>query len=196
MLVYCIKNSVNAKEYVGLTTRSLDCRWKQHVQESNKERSWEYKTPLGLAIKKYGKDAFDVFVIEECDSTESMKQAEIRLIEERKSHVSVGGYNVTKGGDGRFGTTWSQEIKDKIGAGNKGKIMSEDSKKKMRLAKQDKYLLGDHPKSVSILVNKTETYTSIKEFTNKYNLIYSSVVSLLTRNNGKAVYNNFLIERI
>jgi flagellar capping protein FliD len=74
--------------------------------------------------------------------------------------------------------------------------MSEESKKKMRLAKQDKYLLGDHPKSVSILVNKTETYTSIKEFTNKYNLIYSSVVSLLTRNNGKAVYNNFLIERI
>jgi ribose-phosphate pyrophosphokinase len=42
--------------------------------------------------------------------------------------------------------------------------LSEEAKQKMKLAKKDKYLLGDHPKAVSILVNKTETYTSIKEF--------------------------------
>jgi group I intron endonuclease len=196
MLVYCIKNSINGKEYVGLTTRSLEIRWKQHIQESNKEGSWEYKTPLGLAIKKYGKEAFDVFIVEKCDDLESTKQAEIRLIKERKSHVSAGGYNITKGGDGRFGTKWSQEIKDKISIGNKGKVMSDQSKEKMKLAKKDKYLLGDHPKAVTILVDKCKSFSSIKEFTNQYNLTYSTIVSLLSRNNGKVVYNNILIERI
>jgi group I intron endonuclease len=196
MLVYCIKNSINGKEYVGLTTRSLDVRWKQHVQESNKVGSWEYKTPLGSAIKKYGKEAFEVFVVEQFDNIESLKQAETRIIIERNTHVSCGGYNVTKGGDGRLGAILSQKTKNKISVGNKGKVMSEESKLKMSLAKQNKYCLGDHPKAACIMVNNTESFSSIREFTNKYNLTYSTIVSLLLRNKGKAVHNNLLIERI
>lgn len=34
MLVYCIKNKINDKEYIGLTKRPLESRWKQHVYES------------------------------------------------------------------------------------------------------------------------------------------------------------------
>jgi group I intron endonuclease len=196
MLIYCVKNKINGKEYIGLTTRSVDIRWKQHLYESNKVDSWEYKTPLGSAIKKYGKEGFDISTLKHCNSIEDMKQSEREIIETRKSHVSVGGYNVTKGGDGRFGTTWSQEIKDKIGAGNKGKIMSEEAKQKMRVAKQGIYDLGDSNSAVEILVNGTTKFSCIKEFADKYRLKYSSVVSSISRNGGKTTFKDFKIERI
>jgi group I intron endonuclease len=134
MLVYCIKNTVNNKEYIGLTTRTLEERWKQHIYESNKQDSWEWNTPLGNAIKKYGKDLFEVFVLEECSSETEMKQKEIQLIKERKSLASENGYNLSFGGDGRMGHKLSKETKEKIRLGNLGKIMSADARDKMSVA--------------------------------------------------------------
>lgn len=134
MIIYCIKNKVNQKEYVGLTKRPLEQRWKQHVQESNRENSWEWNTPLGNAIKKYGKDEFDVFILEHCESEEELKQKEILLIKERKSLVKFGGYNLTEGGDGRLGVKLSDETKRKIGIGNKGKTYTEETLHRMSVA--------------------------------------------------------------
>ena len=134
MLVYCIKNTVNNKEYIGLTTRTLEKRWKQHIYESNKQDSWEWNTPLGNAIKKYGKDSFQVFVLEHCNSIDEMKQKEIQLIKERKSLASENGYNLSFGGDGRLGYKLSEETKQKISQGNLGKVMSADARYKMSVA--------------------------------------------------------------
>ena len=134
MLVYCIKNTINNKEYIGLTTRTVEQRWKQHIRESNKEGSWEWNTPLGNAIKKYGKDSFQIFVLEECSSETELKQKEIQLIRERKSLASETGYNLTLGGDGRLGYKLSEETKRKIGESNLGKIMSNEAKEKMSIA--------------------------------------------------------------
>ena len=134
MLVYCIKNTVNNKEYIGLTTRTLEKRWKQHIYESNKQNSWEWNTPLGNAIKKYGKDSFQVFVLEECSSETELKQKEIQLIKERKSLASENGYNLSFGGDGRLGYKLSEETKQKISQGNLGKVMSDDAREKMSVA--------------------------------------------------------------
>jgi group I intron endonuclease len=134
MLVYCIKNTINNKEYIGLTTRTLEQRWKQHIYESNKQDSWEWNTPLGNAIKKYGKDSFEVFVLEECSSETEMKQKEIQLIRERKSLAFETGYNLTLGGDGRLGYKLSEETKRKIGEGNKGKTYTAESLEKMSVA--------------------------------------------------------------
>ena len=134
MLVYCIKNIINNKEYIGLTTRTLEERWKQHIYESNKKDSWEWNTPLGNAIKKYGKDSFQVFVLEECSSETELKQKEIQLIRERKSLATETGYNLTLGGDGRLGYKLSEETKRKIGEGNIGKVMSNEAKEKMSVA--------------------------------------------------------------
>lgn len=134
MNVYCIKNKINGKEYVGLTTRSLEKRWKQHIQESKKEGSWEWNTPLGNAIKKYGEDSFEVFVLEKCETQEDLKLKEKYFIEQRKSLAVFGGYNLTKGGDGRLGCKHSEETKKKIGLGNKGKTYSKESIERMKQA--------------------------------------------------------------
>jgi len=134
MLVYCIKNIINNKEYIGLTKRPLEQRWKQHIYESNKKDSWEWNTPLGNAIKKYGKDSFQVFVLEVCSSETELKLKEIQLIKERKSLASETGYNLTLGGDGRLGYKLSEETKQRIGQGNLGKVMSVDAREKMSVA--------------------------------------------------------------
>lgn len=134
MVIYCIKNKINGKEYVGLTKRSLKDRWKQHIQESNRENSWEWNTPLGRAIKKYGVENFEIFVLESCKTEQELRQKEINLIFERKSHVDYGGYNLTKGGDGRLGYKLSDEIKIKIGLGNKGKTYTEETLHRMSVA--------------------------------------------------------------
>jgi group I intron endonuclease len=134
MLVYSIKNTVNNKEYIGLTTRTLEQRWKQHVYESNKKDSWEWNTPLGNAIKKYGKDSFEVFVLEECFSETELKLKEIQFIKERKSLASENGYNLSFGGDGRLGYKLSEETKQKISQGNKGKTYTTESLEKMSIA--------------------------------------------------------------
>ena len=112
----------------------MEKRWKQHIYESNKQDSWEWNTPLGNAIKKYGKDLFQVFVLEECSSETELKQKEIQLIKERKSLSTENGYNLTLGGDGRLGYKLSEETKRKIGEGNIGKVMSNEAKEKMSVA--------------------------------------------------------------
>lgn len=134
MLVYCIKNIINNKEYIGLTTRTLEERWKQHVYESNKEDSWEWNTPLGNAIKKYGDQSFKVYILKECFDIGDLKQQEINLIKQRKSLVEYGGYNLTEGGDGRLGYKLSKETKEKIRLGNLGKVMSAEAREKMSVA--------------------------------------------------------------
>ena len=93
MIVYCIQNKVNGKKYIGLTTRKLISRWKQHIVESNKIDGWEWNTPLGRALKKYGENGFDVFVLEECVSIEELKQEEIELIEKYKTSLNKSGSN-------------------------------------------------------------------------------------------------------
>jgi group I intron endonuclease len=198
MIIYSIKNLINNKEYIGLTKRTLEQRWKQHIRESSKETYWEWNTPLGNAIKKYGKESFKIFCIKECNSIEELKSEEIRIIQERKSHVSQNGYNVSLGGDGRLGVKLSQETKDKIGAGNKGKVYTQEVKNKISEIKKKQFAERKHSmtQASKILVNGKERFDCIKDFTIKYNLKYSSVSSSLLRNNGKTTFKNYLIERL
>lgn len=134
MFVYCIKNVINGKEYVGLTKRKLQSRWNQHIRDSLREGSWEYNTPLGNAIKKYGKESFEIFILQECDTIDEMKKTEINFIAERKSLSKYGGYNLSEGGDGRLGYKLSDETKQKLRILNLGKKMSTESRQKMSVA--------------------------------------------------------------
>ena len=175
MIVYCIKNKVNEKEYIGLTTRQLQSRWKQHIYESKRENSWEWNTPLGNAIKKYGEENFEVFVLKECSSLEELKQKEIECISERKSFVRLGGYNMTKGGDGRLGCIHSEETKKKISLSQIGKIISDKTKEKYRIAKSGKYTRGKHPKAVKLLINGSKIFNCIKDFSDFYSIPCSTI---------------------
>lgn len=92
--IYKITNKINNKIYIGKTEDTVEKRFKQHMSESSKDRCKH--RPLYKAIKKYGKENFEVSTIEE---TNNPNERELFWIEFYNSYYH--GYNATKGGDGK-----------------------------------------------------------------------------------------------
>lgn len=95
--IYVITNRVNGKQYVGKTNRSAAARFKEHVKDSEVGRNSH--RPLYRAIKKYGKDNFDMEIVSIGLSPQEAEQQEIDLIHELGTFNK--GYNATIGGDGK-----------------------------------------------------------------------------------------------
>jgi group I intron endonuclease len=94
--IYCIKNKINGKCYVGKTLKSPKERFSEHLYDAYKPT--EENRPLYRAIKKYGKDNFSLHVLEEC--TDGLaSEREIWYIKKLKTYAH--GYNATIGGDGK-----------------------------------------------------------------------------------------------
>lgn len=94
--IYKITNKVNGKIYIGKTLKTIEGRWKDHVEDYQRPRF--EKRPLYSAMKKYGVENFSVEEVEEC-SSEILSEREIYWIDFYDSFRS--GYNATKGGDGK-----------------------------------------------------------------------------------------------
>lgn len=104
--VYKITCTENGKIYIGITTKDISIRWKQHVWIAHDENSDEYNDIFKKAIRKYGVDAFVVEVIDQTDSIEKLKELEQYYIKKYNSFAfdkNSNGYNSTRGGDGVFG---------------------------------------------------------------------------------------------
>ena len=125
--IYCITNLVNEKKYVGKTTQDIQERFKEHCQDSQKQRC--EKRPLYDAFNKYGIENFIIECLEELEDESILSEREIYWIKELGTY-GRGGYNATKGGDGailydyneiielaKLGYT-SNQIKEKIGCSN------------------------------------------------------------------------------
>ncbi len=134
MIVYKAVNKINTKVYVGLTTHSLDSRIFNH--RANAKR---YKTPFYRAIRKYGFQSFDWYIIDTADSKEVLIGKEIYWIKALNSKAP-NGYNLTSGGDGVFDP--SEETKRRLSLskmGNKNRLgipHTEETKKKMGVAQR------------------------------------------------------------
>jgi group I intron endonuclease len=155
VIVYCIRNRVNGKVYVGKTVRPLRVRWNQH-----KVYAKQGKYPLYRAIRKYGSTCFTVVVLKQCSNLQELNEVEKRFISEWRTHVSLGGYNLTWGGDGTepgekspaFGTKRTLRVRKVLSAGkigdknpsrqaagpthwNRGLTRSEETRAKIRAAR-------------------------------------------------------------
>lgn len=91
--IYKITNDINDKIYIGKTELSIERRFRQHCNDSKRERC--EKRPLYNAMNKYGIEHFHVELIEE---TNSPNEREMYWIEFYNSYHE--GYNATLGGDG------------------------------------------------------------------------------------------------
>jgi hypothetical protein len=89
--VYIHTNKVNGKKYVGVTMKSPKVRWANG-------RGYKNNKHFTDAIKKYGWDNFDHFVVE-VDTMEKMYQLEKQYIELYDTTNPDNGYNVSLGGD-------------------------------------------------------------------------------------------------
>jgi len=135
MIVYLITNKINNKKYVGLTTRSLGERWKEHIRKSRCEKL--SINSLHYDIKKYNKDNFEIKKLIECSNTEELCKYERKFIFELDTIKE--GYNRNTGGK-------YYNVSDKM-----REEMSENAKNKKKV-----YVLNKSDKSIKIYesVNK------------------------------------------
>lgn len=85
--IYKITNDLNDKVYIGLTTRTLDLRWREHCRKQEQL--------IDKVIHLYGSEHFTISLVEECDDN---------LLDEREQYWIKyydsynNGYNCTLGG--------------------------------------------------------------------------------------------------
>ena len=130
-IIYLAVNRVNGKAYVGKTGRGFSVRVAEHIYDSRNKSN----TAFNRAIRKYGQDAFEFTVIEECP-LDIIDERERHWIKHRKSRAPLG-YNLTDGGDGTLGNKRTPEQIEKIRMANLGKPKSEEHRAKLRKPKSE-----------------------------------------------------------
>lgn len=125
--VYKITNKVNNKVYIGITSKGISARWKEHLYSA------EHGCPFKLhnAIRKYGRENFSVELLDFCNSWEELEEKEKFYISEYKSLQDEFGYNMTEGGDGTFGRKHSEDTKEKIRQKAIGREVTETTRIKL-----------------------------------------------------------------
>ena len=92
-LIYKISNDINDKVYIGKTTRTMECRWSDHLKAS-----YYMNNKLYYAMRKYGQNHFTIETIENDIPEDILNSREIYWIKYYDSYYN--GYNSTTGGEG------------------------------------------------------------------------------------------------
>lgn len=123
--IYLITNTVNGKQYVGQTWRTLEQRWQEHRYKASSK-----DTAIANAIRKYGADAFTINVIFE---KVAISQWLLDIMEESAIKVydtlSPKGYNLDTGGKG--GRCVTESTRKKLSENAKNRTYSQKTRKKM-----------------------------------------------------------------
>jgi group I intron endonuclease len=106
VFVYLIENIISGKKYIGITTNPKT-RWKRHVTISKNPKNKNHSF-IHRAIRKWGIHNFQFSIIESAKSYDLAKTIEIDLITNLKQQKNEL-YNLTRGGDGVSGITFSAE---------------------------------------------------------------------------------------
>lgn len=142
-------NQVNGYRYVGQTGWTVEARWARHKVLARYNPS-----ALGLAIREYGERSFTVELLCLCETRKEAEQKERHFVELFQSRTYQQGYNLREGGGSRGKHapqsielasenahwkgkrfTHSDEVKAKIGAVHRGKVVSEETRDKLRIAR-------------------------------------------------------------
>ena len=100
MVIYLITNKLNGLGYVGQTKYDLvNRRYSQHLSHAFAIKlSRRRHTKLYEAMRKYGRDNFEVKILEEVKSEDLLNEREKYWIA-KLGTLHPGGYNLTEGGD-------------------------------------------------------------------------------------------------
>ena len=127
-VIYCIKNRINQKRYVGRTKDYYHARLRGHYNDSVNKNS---EFIIHDAIRKYGAENFLTCVLEENLDNTLLNDREVYWVSKLETFVEDypdKGYNMTRGGDGTDGYTVKQSTRDTISRKKKGVPMPEHQK--------------------------------------------------------------------
>jgi group I intron endonuclease len=153
--IYCIKNTLDFKLYIGFTANPANRRY-WHL------RGYSHCPALAPAIKKYGRENFEFSIIEECDCLEEACDREVYWIKGLKTQ-SPFGYNISPGGEGtgsgpenpNYGKHMSSERKQKLSEalkGNtraKGHVPSLEHRRRISEANKGRRFTPEHKRKLS-----------------------------------------------
>lgn len=128
IVVYQATNRVNGKRYIGITSRSLQTRSREHLYAARcGSTAWFH-----AAIRKHGFHAFDFSVLATCIGPATGNAEEQRFIALFKPE-----YNRTAGGDGQCGRVLSEEARRAIGLAARkrrypGRVRTESERENLR----------------------------------------------------------------
>lgn len=127
--IYCHTNKMNGKRYIGLTGyKDQKDRWRNG-------KGYQKNKYLTRSIEKYGWENFEHDILETNLTLEEAKEREKYYIKLYKTFIGFedsNGYNLTLGGEGCSGMKLSTEARARIGMAHKGKIISEETRSRMR----------------------------------------------------------------
>lgn len=121
-VIYCLTNVLNGKKYVGMTSRNLKQRLKEHIKCTVGCRDdGESKQLITKSIKKNGAENFKVEVLQVLNEGDDINSIEIEWIEKLGTFKNCKyGYNMTAGGMGLLGWKHSNETKKQMSKNRMG----------------------------------------------------------------------------
>jgi len=130
--IYCIHNLVTGQRYIG-STINLTKRFSEHHQALKANR--HTNRYLQRAWNKYGSDAFDAFVLEDC-SPENLIERENAWIAVYQSNHRSYGYNTRLDAQSSAGVKLSDETRRKMSESHIGRKQSADHAAKQCAARR------------------------------------------------------------
>ena len=94
--IYCHTHTESGRRYIGLTSRTMERRWSQHVVQSRSVKG--NRSHFANAIRKYGKEAFTHEVLAMSRDLDGANATEEALIEQWGTRNPLNGFNLSKGG--------------------------------------------------------------------------------------------------
>lgn len=162
--------SPSGKEYVGLTTRTLEARMREHrVEHIYKGDTKKWNKPLYRAMRKYGFENFKIEKLFDEDCTiDELRDKEIYFIELYDTFNN--GYNSTLGGESTLGFRFTDEQKKKLSDRSKRYWSNKEYRRKAseRMSGDRNHMYGvrgkDAPSARSVRVIELDmVFDTIKE---------------------------------
>ena len=134
--IYRILCKENQKSYIGQYRKNTpDLRWNRHLRDAKKGS----QCAIHKAVRKYGKETFEVSLLCICETQEELDKKEDEYITEYNSMIYDNGYNMVRGGKGRAPDFHhKEEHKQKMSEFMRGRNLSEETKQKISDAHKGK----------------------------------------------------------
>ena len=141
--IYMYINKINGKYYIG-KAKNFNNRHSSHIYASKNKNNRAYNYPIHKAMRKYGIENFNIIILKENLKTNCLMDLYECYYIIKYNSLSRNNYNASSGGNGGnpyAGKTKEEidKIRNKISASEKGRIITEEHRKKIGESNKGKH---------------------------------------------------------